>query len=137
MKQSPKIVANLVPEDQRLSVLPEFFGISQMLHAEALAYGWMSKLSIDYTGGHWHFYKLDNGGFYMAPSEEKDWRIAVDGNGYEGIATADAAGIIATLFMIGQLSGELQTEAMAKKYHALLDFATEHAEQATILNAID
>jgi hypothetical protein len=137
MKLFPKIVATEVSEDKRLSVLPDFFGIAQMLRAEALAYGWMSKLSIDYTGGHWHFYKLDNGGFYMAPSEDKSWRIAVHGNGYEGTVSGDAAGIIATLFMIGQLCGELQTEAMAEAYHALLDFATEHAEQAAILNAID
>lgn len=137
MKLSPKIVATLVPEDQRLSILPKFFGLAQMLRAEALTYGWMTKLSIDYTGGYWHYYTLDNGGFYMAPSEEKPWRIAVNGNGFEGSVSADAAGIIATLFMIGQLCGELQTEAMADAYHALLDFATEHAEQAAILNAID
>lgn len=137
MVMFPKIVATLVPEDKRLSILPDFFGFAQMLRAEALAYGWMSKLSIDYTGGHWHFYKLDNGGFYMAPSEDKPWRIAVNGNGYEGTVSADAAGIIATLFMLGQLSQELRTDAVAEAYHALLDFATEHAEQAAILNAID
>ena len=137
MKLEPKIIATLVPEDQRLSVLPDTFGFAQMLRAEALTYGWMSKLSIDYTGGYWHYYKLDNGAFYMAPSEEKRWRIAVHGNGYEGTVSADAAGIIATLFMIGQLAGELQTDAIAELYHALLDFATEHAEQAAILSAID
>lgn len=137
MKLPPKIVATEVPEDKRLFVLPEFFGFNLMLRAEALVYGWMSKLSIDYTGGGWNFYKLDNGGFYMAPSEEKAWRIAVGGNGYEGTVSDDAAGIIATLFMLGQIVGELQTEAMAEAYYALLDFATEHAEQAAILNAID
>jgi hypothetical protein len=136
MKLEPKIIATLVPEDQRLSVLPKFFGFAQMLRAEALTYGWMSKLSIDYTGGYWHYYKLDNGGFYMAPSEEKPWRISVQ-NGYEGTVSADAAGIIATLFMIGQLAGELETDAIAELYHALLDFGTEHAEQAAILSAID
>jgi hypothetical protein len=137
MKLSPKIVATIVPEDKRLSILPDFFGFAQMLRAEALAYGWMSKLSIDYTGGYWHYYKLDNGGFYMSPSEDKPWRIAVHGNGYESTVSTDAAGIIATLFMLGQLCQELQTEAMAEAYHALLDYATEHAEQAAILNAID
>ena len=137
MKLEPKITATLVPEDQRLSILPDTFGFAQMLRAEALTYGWMSKLSIDYTGGYWHYYKLDNGGFYMAPSEEKPWRIAVHGNGYEGTVSADADGIIATLFMIGQLAGELETDAIAELYHALLDFGTEHAEQAAILSAID
>jgi hypothetical protein len=73
----------------------------------------------------------------MTPSEEKLWRIAVHGNGYQGTVSADAAGIIATLFMIGQLAGELQTDAIAELYHALLDFGTEHAEQAAILSAID
>jgi len=137
MKLPSKIVATVVPEGERLSVLPDIFGFAQMLRAEALAYGWMSKLSIDYTGGYWHYYKLDNGGFYMAPDMDTPMRISCDGNGREAIVSADAAGIIATLFMIGQLCHELQTEAMAEAYHALLDFGTEHAEQAAILNLVD
>ncbi|WP_232280430.1 antirestriction protein [Sphingomonas sp. PAMC 26605] len=108
-----------------------------MLRAEALTYGWMTKLSIDCTGSYWLYYKLDNGGFYMAPSEEKPWRIAIYGNGYEGMVSADAAGIIATFIMIGQLTGEPQTEALAEAYHALLDFGTEHVEQNAIFSAID
>ena len=71
MTLPPKIEANLVPEDQRLSVLPHFFGFAQMLRAEALTFGYMAKLSIDYTGGYWHYYKLDNGGFYMAPAIDR------------------------------------------------------------------
>lgn len=137
MPQFPKIVATLVPEEKRLSVLPDFFGFAQMLRAEALAFAYMSKLSIDYTGGYWHYYKLDNGGFYMAPAMDIPMRVEWAGNGYEGTMSADAAGIVATLFMIGHLAHEVRTEAMAEAYTNLLDFATEHAEQAAILNAVD
>ncbi len=117
MKLPPKVEATLVPEDQRLSVLPHFFGLAQMLRAEALTFAYMTKLSIDYTGGYWHYYKL--------------------GNGYQGTMSSDAAGIVATLFAINQLADELRTDAMVELYHALLDFGTEHAEQAAILSAID
>lgn len=137
MQLPSKIVATLVDQDKRLSVLPDMFGFQQMLRAEALAFAYMTKLSIDYTGGYWHYYKLDNGGFYMAPAMDTPMRLSWNGNGFEGTMSADAAGIVATLFMIGQLCQELQTDAMAELYHALLDFATEHAEQAAILNAID
>lgn len=137
MKLEPKIIATLVPEDQRLSVLPDFFGFAQMLRAEALTFAYMTKLSVDYTGGYWHYYKLDNGGFYMAPAIDTPMRVEWWGNGYRGTMSADAAGIVATLFMIGHLAGELQTDAIAALYHALLDFGTEHAEQASILSAID
>ena len=137
MKLEPKIIANLVPEDQRLSVLPDTFGFAQMLRAEALTFAYMTKLSVDYAGGYWHYYKLDNGGFYMAPAIDTPMRVEWWGNRYRGTMSADAAGIVATLFMIGQLAGELQTDAIAELYHALLDFGTEHAEQAAILSAID
>ncbi|WP_454888066.1 antirestriction protein [Sphingomonas oryzagri] len=137
MKLSPKIEATLVPDDKRLSVLPDFFGFAQMLRAEAMVYGYMTKLSIDYTGGYWHYYKLDNGGFYMAPAIDTPMRVEWFGNGYEGTMSSDAAGIVATLFAVNQLAAELGTDAMIELYHALLDFGTEHAEQAAILSAID
>ena len=134
---SPAIVATVVPDDKRLSVLPDFFELRHMLRAEALAFGYMSKLSIDYTGGYWHYYRLSNGGFYMAPANDNAMRIEWNGNGYSGLMSADAAGVVATLFMVNHLANELRTDAMADLYYQVRDFAAEHPESKAILAAID
>lgn len=135
--QTNPITATAVIEDKRLSVLPRFFGVGQMLRAEAIVFGYMSKLSIDYTGGHWEYYLLSNGGFYMAPSMDIPMRVEWHGNGYEGTMSADAAGIVATMFAVGQMVHEQQTNAMADLYHQIRDFALGHPEAQKILAAID
>src|SRR3546814_6505276 len=63
----------------------------------------ISKLSADFTGAYWHFYTLSNGGFYMAPGDQPQYRLEWDGNGFSGDVSADAAGLIATL-SIGRAS---------------------------------
>lgn len=131
------IIATIVPEEKRLAVLPRFFSFTQMLHAEALVFAYMAKLSVDYSGGYWHYYTLSNGGFYMAPAIDKAMRIEWNGNGYSGIMTADAAGIIATLFAVNHLAAETDTDKMTELYHQLLHFACGHPEDKAILAAID
>jgi Antirestriction protein len=96
------IVATLVPEAARLAFLPRHFG-RQMLVFEQTLYTQMSQLCADYSGSYWDFYDLSNGGCYLAPSAGS-YRIAVAGNYFEGILTADAAGITATLFTMNALS---------------------------------
>ena len=130
------IVATLVPDDKRLSVLPDFFEFRQMLRAESMTFDFMTRLSIDYAGGYWHYYRLSNGGFYMAPAIETPMRVTWNGNGYEGTMSADAAGIVATLFMLNVMA-EDGTERMADLYYPLRDFAHEHAESRAIFSAID
>lgn len=130
------IVATLVPDDKRLSVLPDFFEFRQMLHAESMTFDFMTRLSIDYAGGYWHYYRLSNGGFYMAPAIETPMRVTWNGNGYEGTMSADAAGIVATLFMLNVMA-EDGTERMADLYYQLRDFAHEHADSRAIFSAID
>jgi len=39
-----------------------------MLYGENLVYLWMKKLCDEYNGGYWTYYKLSNGGYYMAPA---------------------------------------------------------------------
>ncbi|MEX3557805.1 MAG: hypothetical protein VB135_05360 [Burkholderia sp.] len=42
----PHVIAlSVVPDNQRLKFLPEFFGPSLMLYGEALIYKWMGRLS--------------------------------------------------------------------------------------------
>lgn len=136
------VAANLVAEGDRLSFLPAFFGPRLMLRGEALVYGWLDTLSEDYNGGFWNYYTLTNGGFYMAPATDKRLRLEVDGNGFDREMSADAAGIVATLFALGQLAAELQGsdvgDTLIDRYHFLRDFAAKaHAEAGLILAAID
>jgi hypothetical protein len=51
--------------------------------------------------------------------------------------SADAAGIVVTLFALCQLSAETEQDGIVELYHALRDFAAEHAEAGLIFSAID
>lgn len=133
------VKATLVTCEDRMDFLPNFFGFNLMLIGEGLIYQWMDRLSEDYSGGYWHFYTLDNGGFYMAPAIESEVQIVVAGNYYEGKVSADAAGIIATMFALGQLAGEFpdQQDKFVDLYHLLRGFIHDHLESNEIFKALD
>ncbi|WP_175666651.1 antirestriction protein [Burkholderia ambifaria] len=135
------IAASVVSEDKRLDFLPAFFGPSLMLYGEALVYKWMGRLSPHhYSGGLWQFHTLSNGGYYMAPTRPERLHLSVTGNGFDGFMSADAAGVVATLFALGQLAAtecEPARDRFVELYHALRDFVGDHAEAAFIFRAID
>lgn len=131
------ILANLVADEKRIDFLPEFFGADLMLVGENYAYVWLSRLSKDYKGGYWNFYKLSNGGFYMAPAVPGKIEIIGFGNFYEGMVSADAAGIIATLFALGCLLEQFPAQRFIDLYHQLREYAYHHPECREILAAID
>jgi len=131
------VVATLVSDVDRLDFLPTFFGTRLMMRGEAMVYDWMGQLCADYHGGFWNFYTLSNGGGYMAPSNAEPMKLRVDGNDFEGAMSADTAGIVATLFTLSQLSIETQQDAIGDLFHALREFAGEHAEAGLIFGAID
>jgi hypothetical protein len=99
-QQQQPVTASLVADNHRLTFLPSYFGPRLMMRGEALVYAWLRRLSEDYDGGYWNYYTLTNGGFYMAPKPDKRLRVEVDGNGFSGEMSADAAGIVATLFAL-------------------------------------
>lgn len=130
------VTATLVAEDNRLDFLPHYLG-RQMLLGEQLVYRWLSELTDDYSGGYWHFYELSNGGFYMAPEQSGTLRFVCADNYFEGDLSADAAGIVATLYALNQLVCKTLDEDIYEMYYRLRDFAGEHDESAAILGAID
>ncbi|WP_367899704.1 antirestriction protein [Xanthomonas oryzae] len=133
------IAASVVPKDKRIDFLTLFFGPSLMLYGEALVYKWMGRLSpTHYNGGLWQFYTLSNGGYYMAPTQPERLRLSVAGNGFDGFMSADAAGVVTTLFALGQIAAtECEPDRFVELYHALRDFVGDHAEAAFIYRAID
>lgn len=131
-----KIKAMLVSEKQRLAFLPKYFG-KRMIAAEHGIYNAMGKLCTNYNGAFWNYYELSNAGIYMAPCLEKKLEMVVVSNGYEGVLTADAAGIVVSLYMINQLCWLDQSEKMIDHYYSLRDYASEHSEANEIYAAID
>ena len=139
--QPTPIAACLVADKTRLQFLPRHFGSRFLVRGEALVYAWLRRLCADYDGGFWRYYDLTNGGFYMAPDLPRTLCLEVDGNGFSGDLSADAAGIVATLFALGQLAAEAegtdQADALIDRFHYLRDFAGSHAEAGAIFAAID
>lgn len=112
-----KITSLLVSPSKRAGFMPETFGRSHMI-AENLIYTTMEKFCRTYDGGFWNFYKLSNGGFYIAPE-------------------ADAAGIVVTLYVLNYFCCKTENEELIDKYYHLRNFALEHKEARLIFAAID
>ncbi len=137
-----RITASLVPEDDgkggRLWFLPKYFGKNLYIRGEGLIYTWMQRLCREYKGGYWNFYELSNGGFYMAPADDPRFQLECHlGNGFSREVSADTAGIVVTLFVLGQILEETLDGRIRKHYDALRDFAAQHIERAIIFKAID
>lgn len=63
--------------------------------------------------------------------------VRVATNGSETEMSADAAGITACLFAFSHLSFHIEHESIAGHFHQLREFALEHPEASTIVDAID
>src|SRR5271156_2639494 len=99
-----KVTASLVADSERSNALPRHFGMASMLRVESAVYGAMRSFARSYGGGFWRYFNLSNGGFYMAPFGDEPYAISVEGNGYEGTLSADATGIVASLFGINRIA---------------------------------
>lgn len=135
------VTASLIASTDRMKFYPAAFGKTHMMRGEALVFDYMGRLSQDYKAAFWHFYELSNGGYYMAPAIDTEMHVEVAGNWFSGSMPADAAGIVATLFALGQLAAEAQDtkegDVLINRYHALREYALEHANSTAILRAID
>lgn len=123
--------------NQRLNFLPTFFGRNLMLVGENYVYNMMGKLSKSYTHGDWRYHMLSNGGFYMAPQMSEKMSVCWPMNYYEGEVSADAAGIIATLYALVLLTEQFQSEHFLELYNRLRDYVYYHPERNEINKATD
>jgi len=131
-----RIVATEVPVARHHHFLTERFGSALLLRSEMLVYGWMGRLCEGYRGGFWRIFDLSNGGFYMAPNLPGPFHLRVDGNGFVGNLSADAAGVVATMFALNHLACDGHDQ-LDDAYYLLRDFACQHEEHQSILKAID
>ena len=127
-----------VPEARRFQFLPAMFGRSLFIIAESTVYTLMQRLSpLDYSGGLWEFYEHDDEPLYLAPKCDRRFRITGEITGFRGEVSADAAGIIATLFAFSHLSFRSQSDLLCDGYSRLYAYAAYHDEAAEIFQAID
>ena len=87
------VTRETVPEDQRMAVVERLFGIHFPLKLEPVIYGITERMADEYSGGYWQFYNLSNGGWYMAPDEDRVFHVKCD-NMYEGDLSADATTVL-------------------------------------------
>lgn len=130
------ITRTLIAEKDRYKFLPCHCGKWHYMMFETAVYAAARRLCPDYTGGYWDFYDLSNGGWYMSLDSEKPCRVVWELNGFEGTMTPDAFGITSCLYAYNAMFGS-RDELFVPAYHALRDYALEHAESELILAAID
>lgn len=137
------ITSTLVPDDDRMSFLPRYFGLKHMMNGESEIYRTLSRLCAEYKGGYWNCYELSNGGFYMAPKINGSLRLQNEGNYADQTVSADAAGIVVTLYalsyLVEQTCGADEDTAMVFSVlsDSLRQFAAEHTEASAIGALID
>ena len=121
-----------------MAFLPRLFGPRLFLIGEHAVYGFMDQLSpVDYNGGLWEFYELEGEPLYLAPTSRSRFHLSWDGNCYEGEVSADAAGIIATLFAFSHLSFRHDAVELSEGFARLYAYAAEHPQAREIFQAID
>ncbi|WP_313666010.1 antirestriction protein [Shinella sp.] len=136
--KSRRKAATIVSEEGRLAFLPSLFGRSLLIIAENAVYGFMEKLSpLDYAGGFWDFYEQDGQPLFLAPRSTARFRITGDVTGFQGEVSADAAGVIATMFTFSHLSFRYQSERLCDGYSRLYAYSASHPEASEIFQAID
>ena len=130
--------ATLVPEDRREMFLPTLFGLPLLIVAENAVYSLMDRLSPqDYGGGFWNFYEIDGQPLFLAPTSKPRFRIESEITEYRGEVSAEAAGIIATLFAFSHLSFRFESDFLAQGYERLYGYLDGHPEASEIFQAID
>lgn len=104
---------------------------------EMSVYNYMDKFVKSYSGGYWEYFELSNGGFYMSLKSYQSFRVEIDSNCFEGTLSADAASLVANLFVYCQLANQHELDYLIEGFHKLRDYARLHPEGHLILSAID
>lgn len=130
------ITSQRVADAQRMQFLPRHAG-KRFLLVETAAFRFLEQMSPDYHGGYWHFHTLSNGGFFMVPSGPARYRLCCEGNGFSGMVSAEAAGIIACAMALSHLSCQFEEQRLIDAFYQLRDFASTHAEASAIFGALD
>ena len=115
------------------TVLPGYF-----MRFENVVYQFMDKICPSYSGARWEFFKLEGGGFYMAPDGSDDLEITMPfGNHFSDTLTPDAAGILATLLALNYIASKYESQQAGEQYFKLHDYVYQHSESSKLHRALD
>lgn len=131
-----KITVKKVPTRKRLGFLPGKMP-RQYLKFERCVYSFASGMIKGYNGGFWDFIELSNDGFYIRPESDEVLTVSVDGNGFMGTVSGDAAGVIVSMFALCYLAEISEDDRIIELYYLLRNFINDHAEAELIWRAID
>ena len=135
-----EITRTLIATPDRVPTTAKLFGHAFPRQVEPFVYTVTREMAPAYNGGYWHFYRLSNNGFYMAPDIEGPVQASCAMNFFRGELSADALGIVACLTAYSHLSfskDEPFARVCAAQFHLLRDYAGFHAEAVAIFGAID
>ena len=128
-----------VPENERLDVLPTYFG-KHMMEFEGLVFDFARALLKEYDGGFWEFVEIP-GGMFMYPDSEKEYTV-VSPNYAEYKLPCEYAGIVVTLCALSHLSFSMyerkeDPDNVSRFFYALRDFAFDGEYAKEICALID
>jgi len=130
------ITATEITEAERLNFLPTHFGADMLAFENAIC-DFAQALCGDYRGGLWVFFELSNGGVYIAPRSPRELPVTVAENGFDRTLSADAAGIVLSIFALNVLAIRTRRAKYVFLLDMLKDYASQHRERAAIYSAID
>lgn len=135
-----KAGAVVCPDNKRDGQLASVFGEASCFLVEQSIFRAADLLMPAYRGGYWDFVHCPDGGFYLALDPRRTMRVSVEGNGYDGEMSGDAAGIVVCMFVYSNMSfgasGDLQ-RTLTQQYRTLREYLAEHPEASSIWAAID
>lgn len=128
--QINQITFEKVDDKERIAFLPKKLG-TQCVKFENIVFSIMGRANPEYTGGFWDFYRLSNGGFFIAPDIVKHHiKMTWEDNYFSGSMTPNASGVACCLMALSWIE---QTE----KFHLLREFALDLPEAEKIFGFID
>ncbi len=130
------INASIVPNHLRPGTLPKRFPHLYLVF-EMSVFNCMDKFVKSYNGGYWEYIDLSNGGFYMSLKSDKPLVVEIHSNDFAETMSADAASLVANLFVYCRLANQHQLDYLIEGFHALREFALIHPESKLILSAIN
>ncbi|PXV70873.1 antirestriction protein [Pantoea sp. PNA 03-3] len=137
------ITARTIPDNRRMAFLPRLFG-AWYLTAEASVYTHARTMCAGYVGGSWEFVELSCGSGFLYPLSAERFTLSVSGNWFEGELSAEATGIVLTLFTLNHLIWHAHDEGYAHICNMLITqqerlklYADQHPEAGLIYRAID
>ncbi|HCN72215.1 MAG TPA: antirestriction protein [Pusillimonas sp.] len=126
-----------ITEEQRFGFTSKLFGERAFIEGEIAVYQWMRQLCTTYNGGYWRFFGLSDGGYFMQPDVEEPLRLVWPLNWSDEVVSAQAAGIVATMFGLSQVLESYPDELVIDNYHKLREFLGQHPESRAMFRLID